>query len=294
MISEIPALHSRTSHTPGRNHTSMNSLTGCLPAYIPRFNDCKVGEQYAPCSGMLIYSSPGWVGGRWMHVECRYNHPDYNLNVEGSSHFLVREGGKAVVRVRGDGDPSSVDILDWEVLHGPVLVLALAMQGVWCLHASSVARDGHTTIFLGDSGDGKSTLAAYLDGQPQPAWQRIADDILPVTLVDGTLEARPGFPQLKLPLKAQPVFRLPVSLTVERIFVLHQVGKTARAELKPLAPRQAAQELLRHTAGARLFAPDLLARHLGFCGQIAGKVPVFRLEYPHTLDALGQVKNLLE
>jgi hypothetical protein len=272
----------------------MDGQNGWLPAYIPRFSEGKAGDQHDRCPGTLIYNSPGWVGGRWMQVECRYNHPDYDLNVEGSSHFLVCEGGKAVVRIRGEGDPSSVDILDWEVLHGPVLVLALAMQGIWCLHASSVARDGHSTIFLGDSGDGKSTLAAYLDGQLQPAWQRIADDILPVTLVDGTLEARPGFPQLKLPLKAQPAFQVPASLTAERIFVLHQVAKTARPEVKPLAPRQAAQELLRHTAGARLFAPDLLARHLGFCGQIAGKVPVYRLEYPHTIDALGQVKNLLE
>ena len=280
---------------PSRKHRILpDSQAMYLPAYMPDLIEFKAGDSQSQESGRLIYDRHGWVGSGWRRVQCRYNQPDYDLKVEDSCHFLVREGGKVIVRVRRDGDPGSVDLLDWEVLHGPALVLALSMQGIWCLHASAVEKMGKTTLFLGDSGSGKSTLAAYLSGQALPGWRRVADDILPVSLVGEKLEAKTGFPQLKLSGKEQPARQLPASLAVERIFILKQVDETESSGVKTLAHRQTATELLRHTAGTRLFAPDLLARHLGFCGQIVGKVPVYSLAYPHTQEALVQVKNLLE
>jgi hypothetical protein len=51
--------------------------------------------------------------------------------------------------------------------------------------------------------------------------------------------------------------------------------------------------LLRHTAGTRLFEPALLENHLAFSAAAGGKVPVYRLDYPHRKDALPEIKELL-
>ncbi len=52
--------------------------------------------------------------------------------------------------------------------------------------------------------------------------------------------------------------------------------------------------LLGHTAGTRMFPPDLLDRHLAFCTSAAGQVPVYSLKYPHRLNALPIVQRRLE
>jgi hypothetical protein len=57
---------------------------------------------------------------------------------------------------------------------------------------------------------------------------------------------------------------------------------------------EAMQSLLAHTAGTRMFMPELLATHLSFCAGVARQVSGYRLKYPHRKDALALVKDLLE
>jgi hypothetical protein len=189
---------------------------------------------------------------------------------------------------------STLSELDRQILLGPALVLALAMRGAWCLHASAVAFRGQCAVLLGDSGFGKSTLAAFLSDAGQPDWVLVADDIVPLAEDASKIEVLPRFPQPKLPIDEPPGLALPERLPLAHLFALAQRDDEGRPDLQLLPPSEAVQTLVRHTAGSRLFVPELLARHLSFCARATEQVPVYRLSYPHRRDVLPAVKSLLE
>jgi hypothetical protein len=241
----------------------------------------------------------GWVGEQWRSVESRFAPSGVLIKVAGGSDFYISSGGREIAcltRNESERQSSQSEItgLDREILLGPALVLALALRGTWCLHASAGVFKGHAIAFMGESGLGKSTLAAYLAAEGRPHWELVADDILPVTLVPEGVEAKPHFPQLKLPAGSQPGFHLPEDLPLDRICCLTPVDPNDQPGLEQLPPNQAAQMLVSHTAAARLFDPALLSEHLAFCAQVAAQLPLYRLTYPHREGALPVVKELLE
>ncbi len=253
-------------------------------------------EFFPPSSetGNISCHTTGWLGNAKRHVETWSAPPGLLLKVSGGSDFYIGPGGETIVRVEDaqDGhDRIPLSALDREILLGPALVLALSMRGSWSLHASAARFRGQTTVFLGESGRGKSTLAAYLDSS---GWQRVADDILPATLEPDGVRVWPRFPQLKLPPDRQPGLSLPEQLPLDRICVLENAAVDAAPELQLLPPGRAVRELIRHTAGTRLLGPALLAKHLAFCAGAAGRVPVYRLAYPHREAALPEIGTLLE
>ena len=244
----------------------------------------------APPSLARLTQTEGLVGGTLRKVEIWSAPPGLLLQVAGGSDFYIAPQGEFIQRVETGGNKAPWPQLDREILVGPALVLALALRGVWCLHASAVTCNGRALLFLGESGQGKSTLAAFLASAGHPNSRLVSDDILPVTLDNG-LTAWPRFPQLKLPLDAQPGVSLPEKLPVGWICLLEEAESPC---LQNLPATLAAQILLRHTAGARLFPPELLARHLRFCAQAAGTIHTARLSYPRRMSALPDVKVILE
>jgi hypothetical protein len=199
------------------------------------------------------------------------------------------QGGTDQGRIRSSAVLSG---LDQEILLGPALVLALALRDIWSFHASAAMFKQKTFVVLGESGQGKSTLAAYLSKNSD--WNLVADDILPTKLIADEVSVLPHFPQLKLPANAQPGANLPECLPLAKVCVLKSVAQDAIPELELLPPGLAVQMFLRHTAGTRMFTPEMLGQHLSFCSRAASRVPVYQLSYPHRRDALPQVKELLE
>jgi hypothetical protein len=231
----------------------------------------------------------GFVGGRMRAVQVWTGASGTLLKVDGGGDVCILPGGREILRV---DDSSEMTALDREILVGPALVLALAQcNRTWCLHASAAMFRDCLLVFLGESGQGKSTLAAYLSGEDR-GWTRVADDILPVTAQSSRVEAWPHFPQLKLSDESRPSSNLPEGIPVKRICLLTDSEESAKLEL--LARGKAAQILIGHTAGARLFDPRLLADHLAFAAEAARLVPVYALSYPRRWEALAKVKELLE
>ena len=124
-----------------------------------------------------------------------------------TAHTLQRSyfsGASASFWVDADGRTAELthcmsNPVPW--LFGPVLILALARLGVYCLHASAF-RDGDTaTVFVGHSGAGKSSLARAVFNRAGA--QRLCDDITPIELRAGKLYVLPQFPQLKLSIADQ-------------------------------------------------------------------------------------------
>jgi hypothetical protein len=174
-----------------------------------------------------------------------------------------------------------------EALLGPPLMLALALQSQFCLHASAVGTTKGVIALAGESGGGKSTLARYL-AEDGDARQLVTDDILPIDLNNRGVDVLPRFPQLKLSLEDQPAVHLPERLPLAAIFSL---GDPAGSDIQArrLSAREALLVLIRHAVASRLFGKELLARHMEIFSTVAQTLPVFALDYPRAFDLLPQV-----
>lgn len=237
----------------------------------------------------LVSRTIGWVAGAQRIVEVFDTSHGLLLNIEGVGEFSIAPHGEMISKRSFSDDLTA---LDRNVILGPVLVLALALRNIWSLHASAAMFVENVIVFLGESGQGKSTLAAYLS--KNLGWCLVADDILPVRInIDG-VNILPHFPQLKLPMEAQPGPGLPEHLPLTKLCVLTPAAQDTMPELQLLPSNLAIQALLRHTAGTRMFTPELLGKHLSFCSLVASQVSMYQLSYPHRKDALPRVKELLE
>lgn len=227
----------------------------------------------------LVYADRGWVGHANRFVTCHVGPAGYKLTIEPDIAFVVAGNGQHIEQQAGSNPLVVQDT------SGAALILALALQGTFCLHASAVLVGGQVLAFVGESGRGKSTLAAYLAGQL--GWQLIGDDILP--FADGLVF--PHFPQLKLP--KQWAINLPFSLPLGGVYLLAECPAGTPPTCELLSVAQAGRHLLRHTVASRLFGPSLLGQHFQFCLDWAAKIPVYRLTYPRQMSILPQLATLL-
>jgi hypothetical protein len=240
----------------------------------------------------MIYRGPGWIAGQTRHFQLAEGPAGYRLTIDGIGIFSIARDGSQI-RSLGESSASSFEH-QIEAILGPALILALALQGTWCLHAGSVLVGGEAVAFLGESGRGKSTLAGYLGESASQGWQRLSDDVLPVSRLAGGIRALPHFPQLKLAHTDQPVHIAPERLRLKSVYLLASPTDSAQPiEINPLPPAEALLAFVRNTIAARLFSKELLASHLEFCQELAQQVPVRQFSYPHDCDRLGEIQSVL-
>jgi hypothetical protein len=163
-----------------------------------------------------VFHGPAWLCGSTREVACSITLRGYELSVAGVGEFFVALRGQQISRTSGDLDPSDPAVA--ETVLGPALILALALHGTFCLHASAVLSPAGALLFLGPSGTGKSTLGSYLGGA-SGGFTPLTDDITPVVMSSAGPEVWPHFPQFKLPADRQPahvaperIGRIPVGL----------------------------------------------------------------------------------
>lgn len=237
------------------------------------------------------YRGPGWIANQWREVHCQFGDQGYYLTVPGAGSFCISPGGSQVNLLSREEHAQDQVVIESAL--GPALILALALNGVWCLHASAAVFEDRLMLFSGESGEGKSTLARFLG--MQPGWRRAGDDIIPVIHSNGCLYALPRFPQLKILPENQPSIGLDPSIKVHSIFILNKNPmESAPIRAHRLHPTTASLALTRHSVAARLFSKELLRKHLSFCAWVAQNLPVYQLDYPHALDQLGNVQAFFE
>ena len=113
------------------------------------------------------------------------------LTVPGLATFAVR-GGTHVSVEREQG----ADLRDLQgYLTAWVFGVLCHQNGMLPLHASAVARDGRATAFLGDSGTGKSTFAAFLGRR---GYSLCSDDICLLRETPESMDVVPVAAWLKL------------------------------------------------------------------------------------------------
>ncbi len=231
----------------------------------------------------------------------------YYLRLHGVADFSI---DFSTGQVDGQADP---DIGDTERANEVVARLFLDKVVPLCLsrrrlvlHASAVGVGSACTAFLGPSGRGKSTLAAYLESQGCPL---LSDDYLVLQEAQGPVIAVPSYPKLNLRDDSAAALdrarsavvgfpfenrRCPVTLhqpdplPLRRIFTLAPaVG--GQVELVPLAGQEAFMELVRNAYCLDPAEGESLRAVFANVAQVAPRVNVVRLSYPREYPRLAEV-----
>ena len=196
-----------------------------------------------------------------------------------------------------------------------VLPLALSRQGKLVLHGSAVDIAGQGVAFLGESGRGKSTLAASFAAEGA---QFLTDDGLLLERVDGRCMVVPSHPSIRLwqdskdALISNSAAVAPaVSFTsksrflagpeiafcqenrpLQRVFFLGD-GEVETPTIKALRPAEALIELVKHSFLLDIEARDILMRHFDDLTRLA-KLPIyFWLDYPRHYGSLPEVRDAI-
>jgi hypothetical protein len=276
-------------------------ITECQLSGLEPFKVCSdVGQAQVSGPDSVIawetggesYTVAGWIGGETRTFRCRIAPQGRRLDIEGMGSCWIAANGSSAVW-RGSAVDMSENLLTEAVL--AAMVQALALQNVFCLHASAVTVHDAAVAFIAESGSGKSTLAAFLDSDRGNDWLRMADDALPAELSSSTPHVLPHFPQLKLPPEAQWPLAKPGRVALKAIYCLEPVPPaSSRPQIQPLSRKAATLALIQQTHAARLFDARLLQAHLDFCAQVAARIPVKRLIYPHDHALLPRVRDVIQ
>lgn len=218
------------------------------------------------------------------------------ITIQGICVFTVSTDGREILLRETLGAPTSAMLT--EAALGPGLMLALAIRGVFCMHASGVMLGDAAVLFLGDSTAGKSTLARLL---PDDSGRllRITDDISPLIQgEDGRFCLLPDFPQLKLAAAEQFDWRQGASMSIRAFMQLDRTSAGVPAHPAIRARRLSGVEAFRVLAGqsvaSRLFPSDLLRQHTQLLGELVQQIPVFRLTYPSGPEHIPALRGWLE
>ena len=109
-----------------------------------------------------------------------------------AARFLICRGKEIIIEPSSQADEARIR---YRLLTTPLIAL-LYQRGRIVLHGSAVCVDGAAVIFMGQSGRGKSTLAAAFRRKQYPL---LTDDICVLSLTPaGSLMVFPGYPQIKM------------------------------------------------------------------------------------------------
>ena len=236
----------------------------------------------------------------------------YLLRFPDLADFEVSADGLSVQGFPAPGVPSPTV----EHLYlNQVMPLALSRQGKLVLHGSAVDIGGQGVAFLGESGRGKSTLAASFATEGE---QFLTDDGLLLEWFDSRCMIIPNHPSIRLWEDSQEalvsertVMAPAVSFTskarflagpgiafcdearpLRRVFFLGD-GDLATPTIEPLRPAEALIELVKHSFLLDIEAQDMLARHFDDLSRLATLPVFFRLDYPRSYETLPAVRQAI-
>ena len=263
-----------------------------LSSFVREVGSQRSSSMPAPRSPFreLRYYGPATLAGQAPLLTCLQGDDGYLLRSSPGASLWVSADG-SVIAQRETADDAIVSVSS-ELLFGPAMLLALALHGIFALHASAVRWGDRVVAFVGHSGAGKSTLASLLH-EPTAGFERVADDILPFALADGIPVARPSFPQLKLTTDQQWGPSRPESLPLAAVYRLATPSAAGSPRVVCLRGGDALAALAAHSVASALFGPDLLRRHLEALATTVEGVRVADLHYPRSPDVGPQVRQLI-
>ena len=231
--------------------------------------------------------------------------------------FAVRAGKEIIIDAFADVEERIIRL----PLLSPVLAAAIHQRQFLILHGNAVAIDGKNgaAIFVGRSGQGKSTMSAALYKRGHPL---VTDDVTAINLKDNSVPTvLPSFPQIKLwpesvesaleteaeslgrvhPEVEKRVFRTFDNFyssicKVKKIYVLATGDKL---QIVPLQGQSAVAAIIANSYMPLLLQEEFVndrycTLHLQHCIKLVNSVAVARLERPRSLELLKDVAHLVE
>lgn len=196
-----------------------------------------------------------------------------------------------------------------------VLPLVLSRQGKLVFHASCVEVAGRATVFVAESGGGKSTLAASFAAG---GYRFLTDDGLVLEKAGGGFQVLPSHPSIRLwedsqeaLLAAKAAAAPPVQYTTKARFVAGEDfafcdeprplarayflgdGSAKAIAIERIAPARAVLEWVKYSFLLDIEERPLLAAHFDQVADLADRVPCYRLDYPRTFEYLPRVKQAI-
>jgi hypothetical protein len=236
--------------------------------------------------------------------------PDYVIRFPGIADFSISADGRDVRCAALAGvEQGTLDHL----FINQVRPLARSRAGELVLHASAVALDSRRCVaFAAPSGRGKSTLAASFARAGMPM---LTDDALTLATDGGDYFGTPGHPSVRLwedasralipagapvapPVEYTPKARfgahsaLPFCREQRRLACIFLLGESqADIATERVAPSAAVMGLVANSFLLDIDQRDALAEHFDELSRIAGRLPLFRLDYPRRFEDLARVRR---
>ena len=298
----FPVKHSSHYHAYGQAVRSELQVMefGCAPAWSGSPEVEVILESPRPAAAHLASKS--------YHFEV--NRERGLLYFQGVGTYLLEQGRRITV----SPDPKADQRLLQRYLAGTVFAVLLHQQGRLVVHAASVGlSDGRAVLIAGESGAGKSSLAAAL-------WQRghtlLADDVSALVIEDDQpLSVLPAYPLVKV----GPQVARRLALDSERLIPVqpgedewylpcHEEPLSSQWPVaclfllalddengcQQLSRRETVIEAVRHTIPTRLLHATGDAVHFRQCGALAATVPAYRLKHSNHLDSLFWLVDQVE
>ena len=236
--------------------------------------------------------------------------------------YLLRFPGLADFQVSRDGQHVACrpvpGVSDETIRHlylNQVLPLALSRAGTLVFHASAVEVGTGAVAFMGESGRGKSTLAARFCTS---GYRFLTDDGLAVEEAEGGYRVLPSQPSIRLwedseaalihagARRAEPVeytskARILADKSVahcdqprmlRRVYFLG-TGAAGGIRIEPLTPSEAFVELVKHSFLLDIEARDLITAQFHQLSRLALEPVYFRLDYPRRFELLDNVQRAI-
>ena len=240
------------------------------------------------------------------------NKTDYLLRFPELADFELSGDGRAVCCWPVPG--TTADTLQHLYLN-QILPLALSKLGKLVLHASAVEIGESAVAFVGESGRGKSTLAASFATNGS---RFLTDDGLVLETHDGECRAMPSHPSIRLWEDSQEALigedaqiAPPVQFTSKSRFLagkdivfceqprrLHRVFFLGECEqpnpaFERIGPSEALFELAKHSFLLDIEEQQLLAAHFDELTGLVKRPIFFRLDYPRNYEDLARVRQAI-
>jgi hypothetical protein len=237
---------------------------------------------------------------------------EFLLSIQWLGRYYIQEGRCITIT------PNSGSSEEWILvfLMGSAMGALLHQRNYLVLHAGAIRANESSTIFLGPSGIGKSTLAAAFHQRGYPF---LADDVCAVAMINGKPCVIPGFLQLKLYNdvlkkmgKDKDQFKsLPWARSLEKYFIPVRQENENPVPLKtvfilktqnidhisvtPLSGVAKIDPFMQNTYRRRfLHGLGGKQEHFRHCAMVAARTNVYQIERPQKRFLLDELMDMLE
>jgi len=264
------------------------------------FNDADLIHDWLTPDGEVAFS-------------CFKSKSGYLLRFPNRADFTVSPDGTSI---RGYASNTDTEVVRHDLV-AQVLPRVLGHRGELVLHASAVSTPQGAVAFIGNTGTGKSTIAASFSSSGHSP---VSDDCLVVDTAGEGPRVAPTFRgtrlwpdsaavmvgpedlstlpsesggKVSLPTITKAEWDHPGALRLKAAFVLHpkRDGSLGSPVLEELSPAQALMTFVEHSFQLDITHRPSQERRLELFSQLANQLPTYRLEYQQKYSCLDQVEQ---